>query len=230
VEAFVEAVSGVREFARKRTPDLPPTVGTVVEALQVAPCAKRFAYGELDPSGELATARFAAAGPDAGPASLARVLGGKLAEHVDEKRRGALLAVHRSLAFGWLVCAQTLANASALRNEPIKIRSERDAEDIWDFWAPSAHQRLETTGVQHDLADSVRGGAAGLLVADLKRLRLTRLFGGVRLNQLGMRYGQAGWLLRVTQTSEIGAERFQLALALVGANPDRPWRFERYPV
>lgn len=57
--------------------------------------------------------------------------------------------------------------------------------------------------MRHLVADGVRGGGARLLIADLRRLGLTRLWGGLKLNQLGMFYAQAGWLLRVTQTSEI---------------------------
>jgi hypothetical protein len=126
--------------------------------------------------------------------------------------------------------ARTLADVSAHRGELIELRSDRRAEDIWDFWATSAHQSLESTGVHRQLADSVRGAGAALLVADLKRLGLSRLVGGLKLNQLGMRYAQAGWLLRVTQTSEIDDARFAVTVAVDRADPQRPWRFHMYPV
>jgi hypothetical protein len=228
VDSFVGIVPTVRAFVRDRGPELPEDIGIATEAAQVAPCAERFAYGELDPSGQLATPRFSDLGPLAAPPSLAQVLGRKLADR--RKSGAAVFAVERTLAFGWLVCARTLAAVSAERGKPIELRSERSAEDIWDFWATSAHQSLEGTGVARRLADTVRGGGATLLVADLKRLSLTSLLGGMKLNQLGMRYAQAGWLLRVTQTSEIDDARFAVTIAVDRGDPHRRWRFDEYPV
>jgi hypothetical protein len=230
VESFVAIASTVREFVGARLPDLPDNVGTASDARQVAPCAERFACGELDPSGRLATARHVELGPAAAPPSLAQALGPRFGELSSGKRGAAAFAVERTLACGWLLCARTLAEVSDRRQTPIELRGERGAEEIWDFWAPSAHQSLESTGVHRRLAVSVRGAGAALLVADLKQLGLTRLFGALKLNQLGMRYAQAGWLLRVAQTSEIDDARFAVTIAADRADPHRPWRFDQYPV
>jgi hypothetical protein len=143
---------------------------------------------------------------------------------------GAGDAVRKVLAWGWLACAGMEAEAMAGSDYVIEVRAERTPEDLWDFWAPSSNQMLETTNVPPELAKQIRLAGSDIFVAELKRLGLTKFLGGSKLNQLGMRYAQAGWLLRVVQTSEVDDDRFQSVLAGVRSSTHRPWRFSNYPV
>jgi hypothetical protein len=69
-----------------------------------------------------------------------------------------------------------------------------------------------------------------LLIGGLKDLKLTRLLGGSKLNQLGLMYAQAGVWLRLTQTTAIDDEHFDRTVSRMRQLENRPWRWDAYPV
>jgi hypothetical protein len=192
------------------------------EAQAVDPCVQRFVGGEMDPTRDLTVSRSFAAGS---PPSLAEKLGSKL-NGADRETRGALQdAVGRALAMGYLATCEPESQGSN-----VTIVSKRGSQDIWDFWAPSCRDTLEETGVPGSWARTVRQMGADSLVGDLKRCGFTRWLGGSKLNQLGMLYAQAGVLLRFAQTTVVPDEHFDRTIVSVRQDPERPWRFDLYPV
>ena len=225
---FADAVAAVRQLAEDRGVGDALGAGDAEAIKQVEPCVERFVYGELDPSEQLATARFARLGPAGAPPSLAKKLGRRL--NSAEKAAAAGDAVRKALAWGWLACVAFQDDVMAQSGQLIEPRPERSPQDLWDFWAPSSHQMLETMDISPELARQLRGAGSDLFIDELKQLGLTRYLGGSKLNQLGMRYAQAGWLLRVVQTDDLDNEHFETMLGALRSDEDRPWRYEQYPV
>jgi hypothetical protein len=219
---FSGAVKAVGErFADVDGGDYVPDEERLGQADTVGPCVERFVVGELDPSRELSAARTPFGGS---PPSLAEKLGRKLEGADDQTLSGAKDAVRSALAVGYIF------HGPIELDNGIKYCAGRGAEEIWDFWAAGCREMLEETGMPKANASAVRNAGANQLVADLKKLGLTKFLGGSKLNQLGMTYAQAGVLLRMTQTDTICDEDFAETVARVRERPERSWKWEDYPI
>jgi hypothetical protein len=179
------------------------------------------AYGELDRTGGLTASRTGLPGS---PPSLAGKLGGRLSGVPLETRVSLVEAIYRATALGY--CAWLEQEAAG----PVEGRriADRSIEDVWVFWSADFRQMLETV-TSKAWASGVRTAGAKSLVQDLKILKLTRLLGGSKLNQLGMVYSTAGVWLRVTQTDSLDQTSFRGGLTMAqkigrgspfGAYPD----------
>jgi hypothetical protein len=89
---------------------------------------------------------------------------------------------------------------------------------------------LENNGIPNDWANMVRGMGRDLLISDLRTLGLTRWLGGSNLNQLGMKYAQAGVYLRLAQTDALDHEGFEREVARHREDPQRPWQYDEYAI
>jgi hypothetical protein len=222
--SFADAVVGVQALIGESLEDSTHVAAKerVTEAERVAPCAERFVAGELDPTRELTVARTISVGALGTPPSLAEKLGRKLDAAAPETREATANAVYKALAIGYLAYVETEPRTD------IQVVN-RDAADIWEWWALNCRVMLENTGIPKSWADTVRGLGRDLLIGELKGLRLTRWLGGSKLNQLGMTYAQAGVHLRLAQTDALTQESFERGVALRREDPERPWRYDDYP-
>jgi hypothetical protein len=190
------------------------------EAEKAAACADRFVAGEMDPTGSLTVARGQRVGPLGAPPSLAEKLGQRLDRANEDLSRAVGLAVHKALAVGYLSVVESEQRGG------IKVHPDRNDQDLWEFWMTECRTMLEDTGIPKDWAQMVRGMGADLLVSELKKLKLVRLLGSSKVNQLGLLYAQAGAHLRFGQTDNTPDDVFQERVRLRREMPERPWRLD----
>jgi hypothetical protein len=205
IEDFSHAVVSVQyRFGSSAHADYVRADERVLEAQAVSPCVWRMAYGELDRTGARTASRTGLPGS---PPSLASKLGSRLSRAPVETHVALVEAIYRATALGYSAWLEQEAAGPA---QDRRI-ADRSIEDVWAFWSADFRQMLETV-TSKTWASGVRTAGAESLVQDLKHLKLTRLLGGSKVNQLGMVYSQAGVWLRVTQTDCLDQTSFRKGL------------------
>jgi hypothetical protein len=221
IEDFLHAVASVQHRCESSAhADYVRGDERLLEAQAVGPCVWRMAYGELDRTGRLTASRTRLPGS---PPSLASKLGSRLSCAPVETYVSRVGAIYRATALGYSAWLEQEAAG------PVEERriAHRSTEDIWTFWSTDFRQMLETV-TSKEWASGVRTAGAQSLVRDLKSLKLARLFGGSKVNQLGYVYAQAGVWLRVTQTECIAQGSFEGGVSASG-DIGRSHPFGAYP-
>jgi hypothetical protein len=221
IEDFSHAVASVQyRFDSSAQADYVRAGERVLEAQAVGPCVWRMAYGELDRTGAFTASRTGLPGS---PPSLASKLGSRLSRAPLDTHVSLVEAIYRATALGYNAWLEQEANGPA---EARRI-ADRSIEDVWAFWSADFRQMLETV-TSKAWASGVRTAGAESLVQDLKSLKLARLLGGSKVNQLGMVYSTAGVWLRVTQTDSLDQTSFRGGLTRAGII-GRSRAFDAYP-
>ena len=194
-----------------------------IEARHIAGCAARWVAGELDATGSLAAARGPEFGAIGARPSLLEKLGRRLTDADQQTRDAVPAAIHATLAIGYLFMCETEGRYD------LELRLDRSPEDIWEIWVLTCAAPLRKLGFPRAWAKRVAFAGSEVFVADLAKVNLTRLFGGLKHNELGILYAQAGVHLRLAHTSSISDEIFEEQARARDDWDDPQWRWGDYP-
>jgi len=169
----------------------------VLDGAPMGPCIDRLVVGELDPTGRMALSRHGILGVRLKVRDLAEVLGTRLQSAPEASRADAEDAIYGAVAWGYILFGATIDT---------EILRDRTAEWVWHVWAshfredPDKHGLLPAKEVAalHRIAG--KSLHEDLVAAGLARKR-------IKLHErvLGRLYGNAGWYLRLCQSSNFPA-------------------------
>ena len=221
---FVEAVQRAQSLWEPEIAQEPEmrTYGTEPERLReaqagVEACAERFANAEL--AGRDALGRT---GPVKFFPPLGDYLRKELAKADEATVAGVRDAILTAVAIGYVGLAMF-----EVRNPKWRLRDDRTARQIWDFWVPRLNVGfLDKAGMPADSLSFFREFGGRVLIRDLGEIGIGGFGKKGRLKAIGAFHCQAGAMLRASQTD---LADHNMVVSSPAASPfSNQWDFDAY--